>query len=350
MDKKKFIVFKGRTNGMDVDFLFDTGAMVGVANSRIVKEAQIESKSKKAKVKDSNNAKKEIERVQVDKIEIGSHTFTTVKDVSVDMSYLYCHNFYLLGQNVSKNLNWKIDFENKKIMFSKSSFSQTSSQSSIQIDKYKGKIPQIYLEFEGKKYLFLIDTGYAGFIDVDEKIDFLNQKVIEQQSKDLVKNSLKSSLGIHGFGKADSISRFEIDELKLGDIHLEEVPISIAVKEINKIGIAFFYTYFKSVVFNFSENTILLEPKYNIEKPKGELDIQIMYFDKKLKVIGKNLDPKSPASQFEIGEEVASINGKKAIDFKDECEFLRWYIAESFDIATIENNKGKIVKFGTTKL
>ena len=57
---KKLIVFKGKINGQEIDFAFDTGAQSGVANTKNVEKAAIKTLGKGTKIKDSNQVLKKV--------------------------------------------------------------------------------------------------------------------------------------------------------------------------------------------------------------------------------------------------------------------------------------------------
>ena len=102
----KLLVFKGKINGYETNFAFDTGASVGVLNNNQANNAKVNSKKEK-KVKDSNQKSAAIKITTVNEITIGSFTIENTKNGIFEMPYLGCNDFFLLGGNVINELNWK---------------------------------------------------------------------------------------------------------------------------------------------------------------------------------------------------------------------------------------------------
>lgn len=65
-------------------------------------------------------------------------------------------------------------------------------------------------------------------------------------------------------------------------------------------------------------------------------------------VTGKNNHPESTAKEILLEEEVKSVNGLQANDFKNECDFILWRIEASrndtMEIVTMKNKKITIKK------
>jgi hypothetical protein len=63
----------------------------------------------------------------------------------------------------------------------------------------------------------------------------------------------------------------------------------------------------------------------------------------KLIIMGKNNNSESSAKDLEAEEEVKSINGLEATDFKDECNFILWRIEnlkkDNYEIEKLNGQK-----------
>ena len=73
-------------------------------------------------MQDANKNKKKVRTAITEIVELGPLEIRNVSSLLVDMPYLVCHDYYLLGSNLIRQLNWQIDFENKMIYASKSPF------------------------------------------------------------------------------------------------------------------------------------------------------------------------------------------------------------------------------------
>lgn len=340
---KNLLAFKGKINGIEVDFAFDTGASVGVANSSNILKANIKVYKTKLKVQDANQQKQKISKVFLDSLSIGNQVFYNINDVGIDMSYLECNNFYLLGQNVIKSLNWKIDFEKNILIVSKKSFENTNNYSIWNINKNKNKRPFIDLTIDNKKYPFLIDLGFVGYVDVNENVKGINNAFNLKIKQGFGHSYMSSNMGLFGFSKAELNNQFTMDSLEIGGLSIHNIPINIKNNTDNKLGFGFFKEYCKTMILNFTEDKIYLEPSLKEFTNKLTFDLKLVFKDNKIMVLGKITDKNSSANNFEIGEEIKSIENRKASDFKTECDFLNWYYF-------IDSEKVEIIKMNDEKI
>ena len=341
---KKFIVFQGKINGELIDFAFDTGAQSGVANSKNVAKAKIETLGKGTKITDSNQVKKKIWDTKIEDIEIGNFHFSNIKDHTIDMPYLFCADLYLLGQNVIDKLNWKFDFEKMLVYISKTPFNEESNSINWKITNYKNKRPHIDFEFNGKVYKnLLIDTGYTSFFELDTTYATFLKAYAEKKHQGKTREIITSSMGLMGLGKPALVKEFKVDSIIIGKSLFKEIPISINPNTDTKIGLKFFSDLCQTATFNFSTNTILLDLKAEKKVEKYILDARVSIIEGKFRISAKTLGKNSTAQNFEMNEEIVSLNGKKTTDFKDECEFMLWFYLYKEDSLLIEKVNGEKV-------
>lgn len=338
------LVFKGTINGIETDFAFDTGASVSVSNSNINNKAKIALGKGKQGVYDTNKKFARIQDIKMDNLTIGSHHFTNLKANTFDMPYLSCANLFLLGQDVIKKFNWKIDFEKKLIYISETAFLETDGLHLWPIS-YKKKLPQIKFNINGVEYKnCLIDMGFTGIFDVNTKIAAAANVGKSKQEVNKSNLFITSSMGLTGLGKPTNTNYFIIDSLHFGNAMYKNVTATMNENTTTKIGVQFFNKFCKYIILNFSTNTFHIAPLQQTAKNISPLDARVSIKDGKLFISAKNIGNNSSASALEMGEEVKSINGKTIADFKDECDFMLYtYGYQSSEMIIEKLNGEKIV-------
>ena len=339
---KKLIVFKGKINGQEIDFAFDTGAQSGVANTKNVEKAAIKTLGKGTKIKDSNQVLKKIESIEVQDLQIGNFHFAKIKDHTVDMPYLYCADLYLLGQTVIKKLNWRFDFEKMLVYISKSPFTAESGAVNWQITSYKGNRPHVNFEFGGKLYKdLLVDTGFTSVLELDSTYSVVRNAFLQKQKTGQGYQLMASTMGLMGFGKPSLTKEFRMDSMRIGNALFKDVPIIINPGTDNKAGLKFFIDLCRTFTINFSTNNILLNLKNQSKIERSMLDAKVALKEGKFIIIAKTLGENSSSSELDINEQVITLNGKKVDDFADECEFLLWFYLYKENQMIIEKMNGK---------
>ncbi|MBC7411731.1 MAG: clan AA aspartic protease [Bacteroidia bacterium] len=159
---KKLLVFKGKLNGIDTDFAFDTGAAEGIATTKQEENKGIERKKSTQKIADANGQTGALTSVITKEMSIGGYTFSNVRATIGDMQYFYCMNLYLLGADIIRKLNWEIDFKRMVLKVSKSRFATDSSMAVMPVN-YKYNRPRVAIKINDTSYDdVLIDIGYTG--------------------------------------------------------------------------------------------------------------------------------------------------------------------------------------------
>jgi hypothetical protein len=337
--KSSLLVFKGQINGIQTDFVLDTGASLGVATSAKATSANIKITGKK-NITDSNENVNSMIEAMIETVTIGSFEIKNVKSVVYDMPFLACNDYYLLGANAINKLNWKIDFEKNLLYVSKSTFEYSGEMLEMNIN-YKNN--RHFTTFNIDKTEFkncLIDLGYNDFFEVSEKEPFFKKLRKENQDGIISGSRLTMSLSDIKIKRYEALS---FDNLILGNKRFDNLKIEIRANIENKIGLKFFSQLSSILILN-NDNS-----KYYLKLSNQPISLQ-MSFDAdcflkngKLIIMGKNNNSESSAKDLEAEEEVKSINGFTATDFKDECDFLLWRIEnlkkDNYEIEKLNGQK-----------
>ena len=337
----KLLVFTGKMNGVETQFAFDTGAAMGLANSLSKPAGRLKMKGKKIKMRDSNRQVKKVRTGLTDEIQIGDFKFEKVRSLVNDMNLLYCLDFYLLGSDIIKRLNWEIDFDAMQIRVSSKPF-PVQSEDLIFPVTYANNRPFVKMEFLGQEFdRILVDFGYTKVMDFDDKEEAIRDFLAKKDSLGLSNPKITTSMGALG-SDTYSARTILVDSLKLGNLYLSKIPVDFEKTSGSKIGLEFFRALSSKTIINNSDATYALRLR---ESPEFEkyTNLGVFYTDGKLIVRGKPIGLTPDDDQIEIGEEILSIDGKKASDFSSECDFLEWSFSRTPD-------QLEIVKLDGTRL
>lgn len=321
--KANLLVFKGKLNGNETNFAFDTGASVGVLTNKQAKVSDVVV-NKKTKVTDSNHKKTAIKIATVDEISVGSFDVEKTKNGIFDMPYLACNDLFLLGGNVINQLNWKIDFEKSVLYVSKEEFDTSDSMTPIDV-RIINERHFCDIKIENSESLnCLIDFGFAGFFEGSAEDKFF----IDLKSKkgDEVVPASSYTMGLTSNSNKNT-AFFKVNSLQLANKNMQDIQVEVQENTSTKLGFEFFRTMASSIIIHPKQKKYYIE--FSNKRPNLTLpfDANVYFNNKKLVVSSKVNNDKSSASALEIGQEVKAINHKRAADFKDECEFIRFMIS-----------------------
>lgn len=322
----RWIVFEGLMNGVQTDFVFDTGTSLGMANSLSESKGRITTTGKKMKILDVNNEVKNVDLGKSDVIQIGGFQFKNVISLINDMDLMYCKDTYLLGSDIISQLNWEIDFEKQVIKVSKKPFPIQDSDLVFKVG-YLDQRPFTSLQIMDLAYerLTLIDFGYTGVLDIPSVNKNIQSFLTEKERKGLSNPFFRYASGALGSNSFPSTTIW-MDSLRLGQNYLPKIPVDFEDKTKTKIGLEFFKTLSSKTIINNSKSTYALQLREHPEFEKSN-GIAVSFEDGKFFLKGKPIGLTPQDSLIEVEEEILSINGFKAADFENNCQFLDWYIS-----------------------
>ena len=339
--ESSLLVFEGKMNGVPTKFAFDTGAAMGMANSLSEPSGKLKVKGKKITLRDSNNQLQKVPTGLTKELEIGGVKIEKVRSLVNDMDFLFCMDFFLLGQDVIKQLNWEIDFEKMHIRVSKAPFPTNPTWKKLPI-QYKGGRPHITLSFENLTLPdALVDFGYVRVMDFPDHLPEIQTFLSLKDSLGLSNPNISTSMGAVSQSTYPTRSIW-VDSLQLGDEIFPRVPIDFEESSYPKIGVGFFEVFSTKTILNHSEMAYYLELR---TKPEFEeiTHIGVMYEDGKLILNSKPQGLTPQDDLIEVGEEIKSINGFSAADFDGICSYFKWSVSQ-------KSNPVELVKMDGTKL
>ena len=340
---KKLLVFEGYINNVPVDFAFDTGAGLGVANSGMEEKINFIVKHRKKKVNDANLKSISLKNITIQQLSIGSYQFTNIKSVLHDMEFLQCNKLYLLGMDVIGKLNWRINFVNNILEVSQTAFTVDNTFNALSIS-YKKSRPVIGVTIGNlPPQQCLIDFGYTGIIDIPESEE-INNIFIKKQQQGAATIGLSSAMALSGLGKADTVKNIKIDSMLIGANLFKNIPATISEKTNFKIGVGFFANFCNEVVLNHSKDVYYFTQKSAPVVKLNNFDARVSYTNDKLIITAKNISQNSSAANLSMGEEIKSVDGKTIADFTNNCAFLNnFYLNSNSQIIVEKLNGEKII-------
>jgi len=336
-----WIFIKGSIDGKEGLFLYDTGAMITVLSKEIASTKEIEHKisleDPTGKTSDSNLILKDIR--------FNDFNFENVACTIADLSSFQnqsCRKIDgIIGANLLKLANWKVEPSIGKVYSSKEPFIPAFSSSGIDIGYYNKLLPLIEISLDNKKQWVLIDTGSTSYFELNN--DFIKSSRFKKQKK--VKGE-GISITING-QDTRTTELLYVDELILQGISFKNLPTLIS-KDKPIIGSKFFDGL--TTIFNFSENKLYLD-----SQKKSVVFNSLKNFDMNFCLNEKNqlsvcfLWDKSN-SGIKYGDQVIKINGKSidVLNHDDYCR-IKQNILEQDNIDVTVRTDGEEVSFNLTK-
>ncbi|WP_299682686.1 aspartyl protease family protein [uncultured Dokdonia sp.] len=147
-------------NGVEKQFAFDTGAQSTVGFSWVADD--LKRTSKTINVNSSNGSRTKMRYYKSGTIQLGSREITKHRILKAGDSDIFsCYDIDgILGVDITKHFNWTIDFEKKILIMSPpdSYPDEVDKMHALDFD-FSNNRPSVFMEMNGKKIKFLLDTG-----------------------------------------------------------------------------------------------------------------------------------------------------------------------------------------------
>ena len=340
---KRLLVFKGKLNGVETDFAFDTGAAEGIATTKDEKRNAVKRTNGLQQISDGNGKVTQLQTVFSKELSIGGFTFSNVRASINDMPFLYCMDLYLLGADIIRKLNWEIDFKNMVLKVSKNSFTPNENMAVIPVT-YNYNTPRTQITLNGITCKnVLIDFGYTGSMTIPNSSKKIQHLLENKRKLGLVTAQITSAFAAGGMSKPALSEIISIDSLTINNYQYKEIEGDFKANTDYKIGLGFFVSTCDKVIINNNQKKYFLQLKRK-NNFIGKFPISVLLIDYKLKISLVTVSDSILNKTFTISEEIKSINEKTASDFISECDFLTWFFLVKRDKYTIKKNNGEIVE------
>lgn len=346
--ESRLLVFEGELNGQPTNFVFDTGASLGLAGEEFVESGRIKAKKRVQTIRDSNNNTKRVGTGTSKQMKIGGMKVSNPQALITEMPFLSCQDYYLLGSNVIRLLNWKIDFDKMEVSVSLKPFPIESDFMAMKVF-YENERPFTEMSFGGMKLSkVLIDTGYTRILDIDNSSDLMQNYLSMMESNGLTNKNISLSTGAIS-QSLDETTQIVVDTLTVQGHNFYDIPTDFFPTKSTKLGLSFFKVLSHTTIINNTDGTYYLdlreEPKF-----KDPMLLNLRYDEGKVLVGGKSLENDPQFDGVEIGDVITAINGESVSTFTSECDFVTWYFTYHEEDITLQFEDGTSKTFGYTVL
>lgn len=343
------LVLKGKMNGVETDFAFDTGASMGLANSLAEPAQRLEVKGGKIKMRDSNSQTTKVPTGVTEEIQLGDISFPKVRSLVNDMEYLYCLDYYLLGSDIIGQLNWEIDFEKMITRFSRAPFPAGSGFMSFPVT-YSNNRPFVSVNLAGKEFKnILIDTGYSQVFSYPANSSSVQAFISKMDSLGLSNPNIRGAMGALSSSTVN-VKTILVDSLKIGKHYLNDIPVDFEVSSGPKLGLRFFTSLGSRLIINNSESSYHISIRPEGASFQDPMQMGVQYQNGKLILKSKSIGAVPEDELIEVGEEINSVNGRISTSFQDSCEFIRWSYTSKPEVIQIQKMDGTELTFLPVKL
>lgn len=163
-------------NGVEKQFIFDTGAQFTVGFSWVKED--LKPTRKAINVNSSNGSRTKMSFYKSGTIQLGSKTIKKHKIIQAEDSDIFtCYKIDgILGVDITKHFNWIIDYDQNVLIMSPSDFYPEEIEGMYELDfDFSNNKPFVFMETSGQRLQYLLDTGASGS-DINKKA-FINLNI-----------------------------------------------------------------------------------------------------------------------------------------------------------------------------
>ena len=292
--------------GKTYRFLFDTGATC-VLSPELKEQLKLKAVNS-GNLQDSAGNISPQDFFIIRSLSIGDIAFTQVGAAAIDLknfATMLCSSLDgVIGANLMRTCNWRIDYENKKLQFSTKKLLPKTDYTTTDFTEGFSGSPLVTITTGGFYFDALVDTGNNGSIDINEELYF--------KSRISTSGSFKKSFG-KGFysftGNKDHTAYNGIlDSLYIGKTLVHNQPVRVSPSPMFMIGNEFL-AQFGEIVFNWETMQLYLPVATKPLKPETSFGFSPIVNDEIMEVgvIWENSEAQKMG--FEVGDKILSING-----------------------------------------
>lgn len=329
------ILIKAQLNNSQKEytFIFDTGAL-SILRQEVAEELGL-SEGIEVEAGGSGGNSKKIELFKLDQVTVGKMQVQNIAAGVTDFSEIFPPNIAgILGSNFFKHFKVTIDYQGKKITLSQDTNPVTLKDKEIKIpfqtDMKNGFAPQIDCVVDGKiKATAIIDTGAIG-------IAYLPLSMMKETNS-FQEGFVLTADGnmIFGmFGTDEESIGVRIDEIKIGDLELVNIPSISHASEGGHVLLGNKFLGKFLVTLNYPAEEMILKP-YGLPFETNIPSYGFGLTKKDGKTLVSGVWENSPAARIGMqpGDEIIKINSTE-VDTLSLMEMIALGFSE--DASTIE--------------
>ena len=294
-------------NGKVKQFAFDTGAERTVSYSWASKE--LEATRKNLTVVSSSGKKSKMQFFKSGTITIGTRKITGHRILNTNSNSIFsCHNIDgILGVDIIKELNWKIDYKNKYLIMYPSEYIPYEVGNMYALDfDFKNNRPYIFINRKKSSFKLLLDTGAGGYSNISKK-DYVLLGINDLPQKKV----FSGSYDVNGIFTATSPLAIQFPVSSSNEVLIEPIFFYNNLKS-SKVGNALWGK--KELFLSLKEKILFISESTVVNRYEG-YEASFSFRDNKIKVVKIVEGSNAWKLGLRQGSEIAKINGKTFLDF-----------------------------------
>ncbi|GAB3328817.1 hypothetical protein GCM10027429_04110 [Marivirga atlantica] len=314
--RKGLVVVKAQINSDTTlrEFIFDTGAFNSKIENELAQSLGLKTITTKTNA-DTNGNERTIEVTRIDSIKFGKTSFYKIgagKVVYDDNSASKCiASGGIIGANLIKLANWKIDYDNKMLYFSDEPFELPESERTYELKFDRPLLsatPMIEIGINEKTASsIMFDVGYNGSLYVPSAI---HENFESAETEVFLDQSIR---GIYG-SAIDTLISKKLN-LNIGGANIEAV-VDFSARGKGLLGNEILEHFV--VAINNDDDIITLQQQSNVETAQSNAFVPGILNDSLWVVDRVNI--KSP---LQLGDTLKLVNGKIPGQlFNDHCDYI----------------------------
>ncbi len=334
-DDLGLIVIPIKFNGIEKNFIFDTGATHSIGFSWVPDEL-VKTKITQ-KITSSSKRQSKLRYYKSDSVNLASAKITKHKILATKDSDIFsCYDIDgVLGVDIIEAFNWIINYDQKYLVMLNKDYFPDDLSSMNKIDfQYRNKRPYAFLNFDSERLQFLFDTG-ATFSDIYIK-DYKRIKNINH----LRKEKYNGFFDFNG-----NLTKSKSSVMRFSSVMTKDVSIDGIFdfsKKSNKIGNSLWKN---NTLFLSLKNNILYTNKKQIEESRTEYGCAFVYENDEITVVKIVIDSQAWNEGLRQGDIIKMINGKTFRDFCDLQSFQKETATKEEDVTiTLNDNRTIVLK------
>lgn len=322
----ELIIIEAEINGVSGKFLFDNGFSLSAVNQEFAEKAHINF-TNSTNTSDANNRQTNRLETTVDSVNINNQVFLNTGFIQIDTDvFLPCDQIDgIIGASIINKANWRINFEEKKILISSVPFEANGNTLNISYSNNNSSFTTISIL--DIPYKCKIDLGSTSCIK-------LNQKNTKNSFAGLMSERIVgiTSISSNGLGNVDTTFRISNHlPIKHSRIKLPikgRIVIQDKLKYQGYIGINYLNKY--ELIINSTEKEyILKKPEESFpDSVENSFGVVVYPMDDTWRII--QLDSyDSSFSKIELMDEITSLDGSTIKRFEDICDYKTYVKAKT---------------------
>lgn len=315
IENRSAIILPVYINGKEYRFVFDTGAQATLISKEIMDEIGLKEKSH-INISDVRNAKQKLHVSILDSIRLSdelsySNVGVLIYDFNKTPAFSCLNIDGVIGTNIIRSNNWKIDFDNHKLDVSslEKEVKKTGETIALPFTQDNRGVPYVDLFVNGKKQQFMLDMGKSS--------DIISLSPDIPITKTDYKSVGYSSFGLFGQNKCDTISYGSADLTDSAKFTSNDVIITHSKDARSLIGVGFLDKFYHTATFDYNNDKLLLEKREKVDKEIMDYPISAVVSENNLTISSKDIT----LSDIQIGDTIVGIN-KIDFDGSNTCDLV----------------------------